>query len=95
MSALFVIWSYEHNSWWGPGHCGYVESLDLAGRYDARAAGDIVTQSVLLEEIAVLDVIALKQGPPSWHPYSGRTRERQPLPIDGQLAEYDDLRGAQ
>ena len=70
----FVIWSYEHNSWWGPQERGYVSDLSGAGRYSEQDAGRIVTNSTLLEEIAI-EVHALDKLfgnlPPKFHPYRG------------------------
>jgi hypothetical protein len=30
---LWLVWSYEHNAWWGPGKCGYTKDWQKAGRY--------------------------------------------------------------
>ncbi len=70
----YVIWSYEHDAWWGPYGRGYVHDLEHAGRYDATLAGDIVINSILLEEIAMLEAIAEKEGAPKFHPYKGQFR---------------------
>ena len=67
----FVIWSFKHNAWWGPGNCGYTDALDMAGRYNAEEAGRIVVESVLLESVAILLRIAEDKGPPKYHPYKG------------------------
>jgi len=71
--TMYVIWSYEHRMWWGPNHAGYVDDLADAGRYTAPEAGRIVTNSVLLEELAVLEQVVLRFGgkPPAFHPYHG------------------------
>ena len=55
----YVIWSFEHNAWWAPDRCGYVLDIDKAGRYDATEAGDIVTASILCEELAIVDTLAV------------------------------------
>lgn len=67
----YVIWSFEHGQWWAPNEFGYVSDLDKAGRYSAEVAGRIVTSSVLLEDIAIAEPVALKQGAPAYHPYDG------------------------
>lgn len=36
-----LIWSFEHNAWWGPGEHGYVETVDEAGRYSMWRAEQI------------------------------------------------------
>jgi hypothetical protein len=68
---FFVIWSFEHRAWWGPGGSGYVADLSNAGRYTASEAGSIVTDSVWNDEVAVLFNIAAQKGPPKFHPYAG------------------------
>ncbi len=73
--ALFVIWSYEHEAWWRPDRCGYVTELAGAGRYSAEEAGEIVTDSVLLGEIAIKHYIAAERGKPPFHPYDGKRRK--------------------
>jgi len=70
--AGYMIWSFEHRQWWGPGHCGYTPDMEKAGRYTAEEAGAIVTDSVLLEEVAILSEVAARYGgPPKYHPYHG------------------------
>ena len=49
----YVIWSFEHDQWWGPNHSGYTPDLSAAGRYYAPEAGAIVTGSVMGEEVAI------------------------------------------
>jgi len=71
MTTKFVIWSYEHSAWWSPARQGYTSHLDQAGRYDQDEAGQIVTDSVLVEEVALLEIIAQDWGPPLYHPYKG------------------------
>jgi len=65
----YVIWSYEHNAWWAPNHSGYTTELQQAGRYSAEEAGAIVTNSIWLEEIAILEKLAEANGAPTCHPY--------------------------
>ena len=38
MNLDYVIWSIEHQSWWGPNRSGYTDLLSLAGRYTAEDA---------------------------------------------------------
>jgi hypothetical protein len=38
---LYLIWSNEHNAWWGPGRMGYVIEPSLAGRYTLKEATQI------------------------------------------------------
>jgi len=37
----WVIWSFEHDAWWGPHGWGYVSSLAQAGRYTEAQAREI------------------------------------------------------
>lgn len=41
MINVYVIWSNEHRSWWGPDKCGYRTKLENAGRYSRDDALDI------------------------------------------------------
>jgi len=61
----YVIWSFEHGQWWGPGHCGYTDYLSEAGRYTAREAGEIVTNSVMGEEVTIHQRTAEINGAPT------------------------------
>lgn len=56
---LYVIWSHEHDMWWGPNHCGYTQHLDRAGRYTAKQAADITLNHIPPgEEVAVQSSVA-------------------------------------
>lgn len=37
----WLVWSYEHDAWWGPNHGGYYVSLLLAGVYSEAEARSI------------------------------------------------------
>lgn len=37
----WLIWSKEHNAWWGANRCGYVADVWESGRYDELEARDI------------------------------------------------------
>ena len=69
MSDNYLIWSVEHNGWWGPGRCGYFRELSKAGRYSHAEALAICIRSIpgtstrlgALPELPVLeaDVLAM------------------------------------
>jgi len=42
----YLVWSHEHQAWWGPGRCGYVRSLAQAGRYSHAEALTICAQAI-------------------------------------------------
>lgn len=66
---MWVIWSFEHNAWWAAHEAGFVTSLSEAGRYTQEDAGRIVTDSILVDEVAVYETIAQRLGAPRCHPY--------------------------
>jgi hypothetical protein len=37
----FLIYSREHDGWWGPNRCGYVRHEAAAGRYGMEVAKQI------------------------------------------------------
>lgn len=39
---MFVIWSIQHDMWWGAGRWGYTRDLSEAGRYGEREAREIL-----------------------------------------------------
>jgi hypothetical protein len=39
----YLIYSHEHQAWWGPGHCGYTFDDRHAGWYTQEQANAIVT----------------------------------------------------
>ena len=65
----YLIWSFEHNAWWRPNECGYTENIDEAGRYEPEDAKRIVANSILCEEIAILESVAVELGSPYHWPY--------------------------
>ena len=70
----YLVWNFEHGAWWRPGRHGYTDNIEDAGRYSAREAGEIATDSIMLESVAICEPIALRQGPPGFHVYSGEIR---------------------
>jgi hypothetical protein len=42
----YLIWSNEHNAWWGPDQAGYVRQLSRAGRYSRAEALDICASAI-------------------------------------------------
>lgn len=88
--ARYLIWSFEHQAWWRPNSNGYTTDLAQAGRYSQEEAGRIVTQSIFLEEIAILESVVERHGgkPPRFHPYDGdlaRSTKDDNGPTDAQL----------
>jgi hypothetical protein len=41
----WLIWSNEHNAWWGHGQRGYVADVRVAGRYTREEAVQIVHEA--------------------------------------------------
>lgn len=41
LTAAWVVWSFEHDAWWGPGQFGYFEDLLKAGVYSETEAKEI------------------------------------------------------
>lgn len=68
----YLIWSFKHAQWWAPNENGYVPDIAKAGRYSQLNAGRIVTNGVFNESLAVIEPIALENGPPKFHPYQGK-----------------------
>ena len=53
---MYLIWSYEHNAWWGPEGRGYVDTIAEAGRYSFQAAAEITVGHIPPgEEVAIPD----------------------------------------
>jgi hypothetical protein len=71
----FVIWSFEHDAWWGPGRMGYVADLAQAGRYPESEANQIVADAnryvVRPNECALPLVDAMDRGAPYCCPRCG------------------------
>jgi hypothetical protein len=42
MTGRFLIWSIEHEAWWGPGRSGYTRDVRAAGDYSRGEAWAIV-----------------------------------------------------
>lgn len=60
----YVVWSYEHEAWWGPDRCGYTTDLAKAGRYGTDELGEITTTIPPEEEVAVHERLATGGWPP-------------------------------
>jgi hypothetical protein len=43
---IYLIFSFEHGAWWGPGECGYVRQLSKAGRYTRDRAVAICIKAI-------------------------------------------------
>ena len=67
----YVIWSFEHMRWWGPNFRGYVERIEDAGRYSLEEAAGPCLRDVEHNEIPIMEPNALRNGPPTYHPYKG------------------------
>ena len=46
MSDNYLIWSVEHNGWWGSARRGYFRELSKAGRYSHAEALAICIRSI-------------------------------------------------
>lgn len=44
----FLIWSHEHNAWWGPAFRGYTGEPGEAGRYSEHVAGTVCENAAYL-----------------------------------------------
>lgn len=42
----YLVWSNEHNAWWGPGRCGYSPGLIGAGKYSREQALKICRDAI-------------------------------------------------
>ncbi len=61
--GLYLIWSHEHNQWWGEQECGYVDTVRAAGRYTRTRVAEIVLDHLPAgEEVAVDQVSAMEHG---------------------------------
>mgnify|MGYP000882785802 CR=1 FL=1 len=45
MDASWLVWSNEHEAWWGPNHRGYFTDVASAGRYTLKEANDICVRA--------------------------------------------------
>jgi hypothetical protein len=39
--TIYLIWSFEHQSWWAPDEWGYTDNMAMAGRYSLGRAVEI------------------------------------------------------
>jgi hypothetical protein len=51
--AAFLVWSNDHRMWWRPGHRGYTEFIDEAGRYARAEAEKIVAGATINGQLTV------------------------------------------
>lgn len=47
MSKQFLVWSNEHNAWWGPNRMGYTTERIFAGKYSEEEANQICVNAGL------------------------------------------------
>lgn len=60
---MYVIWSHQHEAWWGPDRAGYTTDLAEAGRYTLEEAGEIVVPVIPSGiEVAVDERVAESHG---------------------------------
>ena len=59
----YLIWSFKHKAWWGPRYARHTTDVDLAGRYNAREAGEIAINGP--ETVVVHEHLAELYGPPT------------------------------
>ena len=60
---MYLIWTHEHDMWWGPNERGYTSEVAEAGRYTRDQVADIVLDHVPAgEEVAVPEEIAESHG---------------------------------
>ena len=77
-ARAYVIWSFEHDAWWGPNRIGYELKLVAAGRYTKAEALAIEANANrylrhgAINEQAMLESDAQASGPP------GRRQGRRP-----------------
>lgn len=60
----FLIWSIEHDAWWGPGSMGYTRDVKLAGAYERAEAERIVVHANLAGRLheAMIPVECVERG---------------------------------
>ena len=64
MEEMYLIWSFEHNAWWGPNERGYTTTISEAGRYTAGGAISILCTCEPGYEMPVSEEHAAG---PGWH----------------------------
>jgi hypothetical protein len=47
----YLVWSFEHGGWWGPGEWGYVPRQAQAGRYTLERALEISRNGNITGEV--------------------------------------------
>jgi hypothetical protein len=76
----WVVWSYEHDAWWGPNHAGYQRSLLLAGLYteaEAKRIEAMANRSASEKREEARTLLAALEAEKEWH--------RGPMLIDHVL----------
>jgi hypothetical protein len=58
---IVLIWSFEHNAWWGPGERGYVAAVEEAGRYTlSRAEAICLRANIVAINEAIVPLPAIR-----------------------------------
>ena len=72
---LYLVWSNEHQGWWGPGLHGYVRTLAEAGRYTwAEASGIVREASMAWRGDGPPPEIMVREADMPVSPFAGKTR---------------------
>lgn len=51
----YLIWSNQHNLWWGSNESGYTNVIEFAGRYSKKQAKKIVGKTTLKGKLSHLE----------------------------------------
>lgn len=63
MSDDYLIWSNEHQGWWGPGERGYKSGYSQAGRYSRERAMQICRDALpTAAHIGMISEIPVRAG---------------------------------
>jgi len=74
-TARYLVWSNEHDAWWGPGRHGYSRGLDGAGRYSRDEALEICRMGInTAPHIGMIDALPVRLADLT------KTFERQRIP---------------
>ncbi len=88
-----LIWSFQHDAWWGPCERGYVQNSADAGRYRFEIASRIVDDSNVAEFNSAMLPVPHRIGATRPLPITDRTQMTSGKISDDRLAEINDSCG--